>query len=212
METLVVERERLNAQLKVHGTEEQLELYALGRLPEAETNALEEHLLVCDSCRQRLDGTGDFALGMRDAGAPAVNPPAGAQAASRDWSAFFRRLAVSMALALALVLLVIGILSTGRAKLAPIASLELTAVRGAMVEAAPASSYSIHLKDAPSDGGPFKVEVVNAAGETIWSGLAESGPSGTVVTLAQSLKQGDYFVRLNTADGKALREYGFRVR
>lgn len=42
-----------------HIEPEKFELYALGRLPEAEAAPLEEHLLVCHQCQDelvRLDG------------------------------------------------------------------------------------------------------------------------------------------------------------
>jgi predicted anti-sigma-YlaC factor YlaD len=34
---------------------ERLELYCLGRLTEPEATALEEHLLLCESCQDRFD-------------------------------------------------------------------------------------------------------------------------------------------------------------
>jgi anti-sigma factor RsiW len=37
-----------------HASENALEEYALGRLPEPELASLEEHLLLCDKCRERL--------------------------------------------------------------------------------------------------------------------------------------------------------------
>jgi hypothetical protein len=46
----------------------------------------------------------------------------------------------------------------------------------------------------------------------MWTGLAESGPSGVLVKVTKRLTNGDYFVRLYTASGQLLREYGFRVR
>ena len=50
-----------------HQTDDQLEQYALNRLPEADLPRLEEHLLTCVACQEKLDEIGDFALGMREA-------------------------------------------------------------------------------------------------------------------------------------------------
>jgi hypothetical protein len=50
-----------------HQTDEQLELYALGRLPEPRQAVIEEHLLICESCRNRLDEAEAFAKAMRQA-------------------------------------------------------------------------------------------------------------------------------------------------
>ncbi len=210
MEQLVVEREEVRPDLNAHRTDEQLELYAMGRLSESEHARIEEHLIVCAACREKLEGIGDFALGMRAAGEQLADPQS-SEAGSR-LTAFLRRPAVSMALAFALFLLVLGIFSMGRTKLAPVASLRLTAVRGAMPVTVAARAYDLLLTDAPRDGGPFRVEVVNPTGGRMWSGLAAAGPSGVEVNVPQSLTQGDYFVRVFSADGKPLREYGFRVR
>ena len=37
-----------------HFKNDTLEKYALGRLPEARTASVEEHLLLCGSCREKL--------------------------------------------------------------------------------------------------------------------------------------------------------------
>jgi hypothetical protein len=50
-----------------HQADDQLELYALGRLTEPEQAALEEHLLICEACRQRLEEAEAFAKAMRRA-------------------------------------------------------------------------------------------------------------------------------------------------
>ncbi len=50
-----------------HQTDEQLELYSLGRLPEPLAAAIEEHLLVCSTCQEHLDEMEVFATAMRRA-------------------------------------------------------------------------------------------------------------------------------------------------
>jgi anti-sigma factor ChrR (cupin superfamily) len=50
-----------------HQTAEQLERYALGRLAEPEQAVIEEHLLICEACRQRLDEVEAYAKAMRRA-------------------------------------------------------------------------------------------------------------------------------------------------
>jgi hypothetical protein len=50
-----------------HPDDEQLELYALGRLNEPEQAVIEEHLLICEACRQRLDQIEAYAKAMRRA-------------------------------------------------------------------------------------------------------------------------------------------------
>jgi anti-sigma factor RsiW len=48
-----------------HVDQEELESYSMGRIPEEECVRLEEHLLVCDSCRKRLAETDLFIASMR---------------------------------------------------------------------------------------------------------------------------------------------------
>ena len=193
-----------------HGTDDQLELYARGRLPESDLPVLEEHLMICTTCREKLDEIADFALGMREASAALPVP----QTRRSEWglASFFRRPAFSMAIAFAALLVVLGVFSNGRPQFAPSASLQLTATRGEMPIAVAAREFDLTLSDGPREGGPFRVEVLNATGASVWSGLAESGPAGVRFKLTQRLVQGDYFVRLYSVSGKLLREYGFRIR
>jgi hypothetical protein len=52
---------------KEHATEDALEEYALGRLRGAALARLEEHLLVCEECQDRLSQLDTFVQGMADA-------------------------------------------------------------------------------------------------------------------------------------------------
>jgi hypothetical protein len=193
-----------------HGTEDQLELYARGRLRESDLPALEDHLMICATCREKLDEIGDFALGMEEALGTAVVP----QTRGFGWglASLFRRPAFSMALAFVALIVVVGVFSNGRTQFAPSASLQLTAMRGEMPSTIPAREFDLTLSDGPREGGPFRIEVLNAAGASVWSGLAESSPAGVRFKVTQRLAQGDYFVRLYSVSGKTLREYGFRIR
>jgi preprotein translocase subunit SecG len=214
MELLVVDQNGIEAGLNSHGTDVQLELYALKRLPETEVPAIEEHLLVCAVCRDRLDTAAQFALGMREASArtkASSGTPVNADSAA-GLGSFLRRPTVSMALAFVALLIVVGLFSGRSPQFAPSASLQLTATRGEVPLASPARMFNLLLTDGPENGGPFRVEVLSASGATMWAGLAARGASGVEVQVTQKLLQGDYFVRLYTPDGKLLRQYGFRVR
>jgi hypothetical protein len=191
--------------------DEQLERYARGQLDSSQTVPLEEHLLMCSACQERLDSVGDFALAMK---AALVKQPALEQSSGRayGWFDWLRKPAFSMAIGFAALILVVAIFSNNKTSFVPSASLVLTAIRGEMPQTVAAREFKLTLSDAPKDGGPFRVEVVNATGGSVWSGLVASGPNGVQVTEPRALSAGDYFVRLYSADGKILREYGFRVR
>jgi predicted anti-sigma-YlaC factor YlaD len=203
-----------------HGTDEQLEHYSLGSLSDSDLPVIEAHLLMCAACRERLNGIEDFNIAMRDALSEesALEAVALKNTESRGgwfkWGllASLRRPAFSMALGCVALIVAMVIFSHGRTKFAPGASLQLTAMRGEMPTTIPARELDLTLSDGPRVGGPFRIEVVNAMGATMWRGAANDRPAGLQVKLMQSLVPGDYFVRLYSADGKELREYGFRIR
>lgn len=192
--------------LNLHGTDDQLDAYVLGRLSGSELAELEEHLIVCPACRDRLNVTADFVTGMKEASAQNSPPPRHA------WTTWLRRPVVSMTLALLAVIAVISLISTGPTRFAPSSALKLTANRGAMPATTPALELDLTLADAPPGGGVFRVEIVNATGQTVWSGLAPSTAAGVQVQAQQRLPPGDYIVRLYATSGEVLHEYGFRIR
>lgn len=202
-------------ELSAHGSDDQLERYALGRLPAVEVPLLEEHLLVCVDCREKVDSFDNVAVAMRESlasnhlGADRVKAKGGFGA----WiAAALRRPAVAMTLAFALLIAAIASFSHDKPRFARIAALQLTATRGEMPSTVPTSELNLTLADGPREGGPFRVELVNAAGGPVWQGLAESSPSGARIDVRAWLVQGDYFLRLYGESGAVAREYGFRVR
>jgi hypothetical protein len=195
----------------LHPDEEQLEYYVRGRLPSSEVPLLEEHLLYCSACRDRLDEVERFILGMKEALRMeyASVPSASAEA---SWLAWLRKPAFSMALAVVALIAAIAIYSGRGSNVAPVAALQLTAIRGELPTATPARELDLTLADAPRDSGPYRVELFNAQGQAVWSGLTQSGPAGVTVKAEQRLGPGDYFLRLYSASGEVQREYGFRIR
>jgi hypothetical protein len=184
---------------ELHQPEDRLELYALGRLSGAEVEQIEEHLLMCHSCVGRLEDIGAFALGAREDLTAHAEPPVGSWAAWR-----LPRFALPAVFATAL--LALSVYWTGVAtRLAPAASLQLTAMRGDMPRVAQARETDLTLTDPPATGAPFRLEVVDASGAGVWSG---AGPGAKI---HKRLLPGDYFVRLFSSKGQLLHEYGFHV-
>ena len=50
-----------------HVSEDDLERYATRTLPATELDRLEEHLLICSACRDRLQTTDEYVMAMRSA-------------------------------------------------------------------------------------------------------------------------------------------------
>jgi hypothetical protein len=202
--------------LNFHGTDDQLEEYVLGRLPRPDLPALEEHLIICASCRDRLDSMEAFAVGMKEAlgTSEAVLKPAS------PWPGWFaglrqqplRQPAFFIALGSIALIAAVSFFSNAGTRFAPVATLKLTASRGGMPLTGPARELDLTLSDAPREEGALRVEVVNATGQAMWSGMAGASAAGIQVKAGRQFGPGDYFVRLYSASGKMLREYGFRIR
>jgi hypothetical protein len=181
-----------------HQSDDRLELYALQRLTGSEVEQIEEHLLICPSCIGRLEEIGAFALAARE------DLKTYAERPQRSWFGWLKPRFAFPALAAALLLL--GVYWTsGARRLTPIASLQLTALRGGMPTVEAARETDLTLTDAPSTAALFHLEVVDAAGSRVWKG------TGTEAKIHRSLAPGDYFVRLFSSTGRLLHEYGFHV-
>jgi hypothetical protein len=194
--------------LSSHGTDDQLELYARGRLPGSQTIELEEHLLGCPTCLERLEETDHWVTAAREV---LSHDPAPAVKAAAGWFAWPRFAWAGVVLAVLALAIGIGLFSRGGAKLAPVAALQLVAMRGDMDTVAPAREIDLTLTDAAASG-TVRVRVVDAAGTSMWEGSASGAPSGVEVRVNRELKPGTYFVRVSSPDGQMLHEYGFRVR
>jgi hypothetical protein len=198
--------------LDFHGTEDQLEAYALGHLAASDRHlleSLEEHLMICSACRNRLDEIEAFTSAMRHTfganSASAISRP-------RDLFAWLPWPKVSIGLALLALIAIVVLFSRDQTRFIPVANLQLSAARGEMAVAAPASQLDITLIGAPAEGQSFRSRIVNATGGTVWNGQA-SGVAGRLnVKAQQRFVPGDYFLRLYGASGEVVREYGFRIR
>jgi hypothetical protein len=190
-----------------HETDEQLELYALRRLSDERIEAVEEHLLVCAVCQERLNDVEAFATAMRDAiGSEPVLVP------RRPWFQWLRTPAVAWGGAFAILIVAIGFYMSQNPRgsaIAPVASFQLTAMRGEMPSMAPALETEITLTDVPADNN-LRAELVDASGGAVWNG--DLAPAAGRIKISKRLAQGTYFVRLYDGGGKLLHEYGFRIQ
>lgn len=203
-----------------HESDDQLELYALDRLSEAEIKRVECHLMLCESCRDRLEETAAFAFAVREA--LKTQPETARSKAPSGWLAWLPgsfeivfKPHFAMA-AFAAVILATGVwfLSSrpdAGKLLAPVASLQVTALRGEMQTIPASKVLDLTLADSPSAGGPFRVEMVDANGDVQWTGAPANGPNGLSAHITKAVVPGVYFARLYDASGKLLHEYGFRA-
>jgi anti-sigma factor RsiW len=197
-----------------HQTDEQLERYALGCLPEPWMAEVEEHLLVCATCQERVDDLEAYSLAMRQAISTEPAKAAPRFAWLQQWFAWLQQSwlkapVLVWAGGLAAIVFSVSLYLQFVPHLAPLASLQLTAMRGPMPSVVPSRETDITLADVPAGPG-LRAEVVDAAGSPVWNGALQSRDHK--IALARQLVPGNYFVRLYDDNGKLLHEYGFQVR
>jgi len=196
-----------------HADDESLEQYSKGSLAEPALAELEEHLLVCSHCRERLEAIDSYVAAMRGAAAKLEHAD---ESRRRFWTRVtcvftFRRLAWAMAVAAVVLAAVAVRVSWIAARPAEPFAMLLKTSRGAEIPHAPAGRpLDLRLDITGLAPVTYQVEIVNAAGER----LAESHKAATETTVrtgVSGLRPGTYFIRLYSPSRDLLREYGLQV-
>lgn len=205
-----------------HVGDDELELYSLGRLSSSREEAVEEHLLVCETCQDRLAETEAYVLAMRTAAAKL------AEQAPPVWRQWLDRLGAlrwapkpvwAAAGAVAMLLIAWGGLTwwpSARTEAPPVAvTLFVVRGEGSGIALAPAGR-PLRLEAEVATlrpAGRYTFELVDAEGNALgrWAVAPEADRAAVVVS---PLAPGRYWVRLYAADpaGELLREYGLDVR
>ncbi len=188
----------------MHPSDDELELYSLGRLPEDRLASLEEHLLACEECRKRLAQADEYVAAMRQA-LSELNREAGEPAERRRRGEGFvsRFLAIpkpAWAGAAAAVALLLLVLPARHPTAAPF-EIQLSTFRGGGAPLnAPAPAGRELILNLDITGLPalsrFQVEVVDSAGGVIYQGPAVPAGDTVRVKLGRSLEAGQYWVRI----------------
>ncbi len=188
-------------QIDRHIDETTLEKYVMGALSGSATAEVEQHLLVCESCRQRVTETDDYVRAMRTA----VETAAGGAPESAWWWGF-RWLVPAVAFAALTVFVVERLGPRTSSSPAPVA---LEAMRGSEAAQAPAGrplQLQPDLRGLPPSTR-YRLELVTASGAMVWRGEFQAP-----LAMAPGQAAGDYFVRLSLPDGTLLREYALAIR
>ena len=188
----------------IHLDEAQLEAYSMGKLPESELAECEEHLLICDSCRQRVEENDIYIRSMRDAAARLRAQE------ERPRRARLPRLVP--VLAAAVLILGIGIaLRVNRPGPVTPATVALDATRGGGLVAQVPAGRPLLLK--PNLNGlpafpEYHLQILDRTGKRIWEGNFKAGSA--VAVPEEPL--GIYIIELYTLPGTLLREYAMEVK
>jgi hypothetical protein len=207
--------------LTTHIAEDVLELYSLGRLSEPYSAPLEEHLLVCPSCQERLEQADDFVRAFRMA---VRETPPNSIPEARPWDRWLRWLTagwrpVPVAAALAMAAFAMVMIAPRSAVPGPEVDVRLSALRGSgsgVVSIVDANQkLRLELDAKALNGGAYRVELADARGRQVWQSPAPVPIQNetVVATVARAVPAGLYWVRLyEPQSGQLVREYGLRSR
>ena len=193
------------ARKKTHLDDFQIEAYCNGKITEPELTEVEEHLLICESCQQRVLDADGYTKSMQRASA---RFRAEQQKPSKAWAAS------GLVPVLAVALVVVGIgtfIGIEQRSVAPRVTVALEVTRGAGVLAWAPAGRALLLNPG-IEGLPvlaaYRFEMVDRNGKRVFQGEFVPGKG----IEAPSQPAGVYFVRLYTIPGVLLREYALEVR
>ena len=189
-----------------HADAEDLESYSMGASSLEETARIEEHLLICEDCRNRLRAGEDFLNSMQMAARQWRRDESAVKGRGGKIPAWLPVLAAACALLLAVV--AIRAVRTG----SPAVAVSLTALRGSGAGSIGPADRELSLQPDLTGlaGEPtYRLEIVDQTGRPLClAALARTQGSVTVPGLGAGL----YFVRLYLPAGNLLREYGLEIR
>ncbi|MGD0774161.1 MAG: hypothetical protein ABSC05_15195 [Candidatus Solibacter sp.] len=167
---------------------------------------LEEHLLTCEDCQERLRETDEYVLAMRSASQQRRRDETAAKSRKWRFPTWFPALAAA-----ACCLLLVGALRF-LPSCEPVVAVSLTALRSNGAGSnAPAGRDLLLRPDLTGLGetSPYRLEIVDQTGRPVRQGTLAQGQNGLKVP---GLGAGQYFVRVYRPAGGLLREYGLEIR
>lgn len=210
------------APLMEHITEDDLELYSMGRLVGAQLEQVEEHLLVCEHCQNRLLEADEFIAAFR--AAVKEKPLADSQSETSGPGLLRRFLAgwqgwkPAYGIAGVMAVMVLATVFYWPRTAGPVQDVYLHAVRNAEVTTiSSGAELKLHLDMTQlPERSTFYVRLVDAAGREVWEAevTPQSGWLSASLIPHGRLSAGRYWIRVypSQASTELLREYGLLVR
>lgn len=200
-------------------SDREVEDFLFDRLSGTTREAVEEHLLACKACLQKVEAEEEYVRAMRTAARTieseqlerAYRTPAESKTRPAAWA--WPRWGVALGATAAVLALVL-------VRFQPAASLTETQI-ALSVERSSGDQWAEAAADQPLRLTPdlaglpaaeLEWMVVDAAGSTAGRERLEPGQGQPVIKLPRGLKAGTYWVRIQTTEGRLLREFALRVR
>jgi hypothetical protein len=193
-----------------HVGEADLESYSMRALSQDASARVEEHLLICETCRGRLVEADAYVAAMKDATRDLPHQERAPEPSRWRWR--WPQLMPAFAAVAAIAIAVVA-LPLPRHAAAPFA-VSLQTMRGPQTQAQAPSRRPLKLQlDLTGlPGSPsYRIEMVDQAGNRVWQGAIANPVTPASVTVPPQ-KRGMYFVRVALPSGETLREYGLEIR
>ena len=190
-----------------HPSDELLEEYFFHRLVEAQVAEVEEHLLICEACRNAIRELDAFIPSMK------------AEAARRPTESQHRQLPIAnrigVAATVALLLVALVVFRTRPLDNPTPSEVMLSSIRGLESRAEAPAGKPLQLNiEAPDlvSGQAYRIAVADAAGGVVWTGAATDAGGKISAQVPKRLASGMYWIRLYDSEGRQLREFGMSAK
>ncbi len=196
-----------------HADEELLERYSMGALEETDLARVEDHLFLCETCRESLEEADVYTAAMRAAAQGLrMNALSRSRQPARPWLPLWSD-AVAVGLALLVFALAWGPWRQFKSVGTPPLAILLETTRDSRTQIAPAARPLLLTADLTQLAGypAYRLEVVDAEGRYVTASPPTPGSGTLSLLIPAGLARGVYYVRLYAASGEFLREFGLRV-
>lgn len=194
-----------------HPEDDTLEKYCMGRLDEGKIATVEEHLLACGRCQDWVNEHEDFLTAARTAAQEVRQEQKYRQqqpAPKRNW--FLQPGWLAGAAVAAALVVTVPLLRTP----ADVQTVSLSSFRGEPGGGVAQAGHPLQLKldlRGVSAAACCVIEIADSAGRIVARGEAEAREDAAEFA-APELRAGQYWVRVKSKSGEALRESGLVVR
>jgi hypothetical protein len=190
-----------------HVDVEDLERYSIGISSQAETIRIEEHLLICECCQDRLRETDDYVLAVEQASRQLRRDEEVAERREWRFPTWFPPLA---AVACGLLLVVVALRLVRPP--GPVVAVSLSTLRGNGAGSGAAAGQQLILHPdltGLAESSSYRLDIVDQSGRAVRQGTLGRTKAGVAIP---GLGAGQYFVRVYLPAGELLREYGLQIR
>ncbi len=196
-----------------HPTDDALELFALGQLTDTSLEAVEEHLLLCAPCQDRLTGIDRYVSHIK-AACSALETEAPKPKKSFRFARILSipRPALAGAFAVLAGLVLFPMMrpqDSGR----PDGAVQLIALRGAPAESEAGRPVRLDIDASGLPAFPsYLVSVVDFSGRQVWFTQSVPSESRLSVRVPLSLVPGTYWVRIGGPGSEPVREFALHLK